>query len=336
MTIRFDVLGAAGRDNAVLICIESGQSVSRLLIDCGENCLSDVPVSEIHDIDHVFFSHFHMDHVAGFDHFFRLTYQRTTKLNVIWGPPGSSEIMWHRFQGSLWNQYQDLTSQFDVHEIYPDRIVLTRFIGNEAFAIGHLLETGPLVNHTIIETPEYSVQAYQMDHMTPSMAYIVREKPHVNIDTAQLAALGLRPGAWLKQIKTAQPNESATIQIEGKTYQVTELRQQLLVETPGDSLAYLTDFLMDKKAQEQLVTALQNCSVMICESQYLAADRGLADRYYHMTSTQAAQTAHGAGVKQLVLFHLSDRYNKTEWLDLLKEAQAIFPNTTFPADWMIA
>src|SRR5579859_3261923 len=335
MTIHFDVLGDAGRDNAVFVCIDSGQDTSRLLFDCGEKCLSDVSVSEIHDIDHVFFSHLHMDHVAGFDHFFRLTYLRTTKPNLIWGPSGSSQIMQHRFQDSLWNLYEDLTSQFDVHDIYSDHIVITRFFANEAFATAHLLETRPLVNHTIVNTEEYSVQVYQMDHMTPSMAYIVREKPHVNVDTTKLAALGLRPGEWLKHIKTPQPKESPTVQIEGQTYQLEELRQQLLVETPGDSLAYLTDFLMDEKAQEQLVTALQNCSVMICESQYLAADRGLADRYYHMTSTQAAQTAHGAGVKQLVLFHLSDRYNKTEWLQLLKEAQTIFPNATFPSGWMM-
>jgi ribonuclease Z len=336
MTIHFDVLGDAGRDNAVLVSIDSGQNISRLLFDCGENCLSDVSVSEIQDIDHVFFSHFHMDHIAGFDHFFRLTYQRTTRPNLIWGPSDASEIMKHRFQGSHWNLYHDLTSQFDVHDIYPNHIVVTRFFANEAFATAHLLETRSLVNHTIIDTTEYSVQTYQMDHMTPSLAYIVREKPRVNVDTTNLATLGLRPGAWLKQIKTPQQNEPVSLQIEGKTYQLEDLRRQLLVETSGDSLAYLTDFLMDEKTQEQLATVLQNCTVMICECQYLAADRALADRHYHMTATQVAETARCANVQQLVLFHLSDRYNKTEWLELLKEAQTIFPNTTFPSGWMIA
>jgi ribonuclease Z len=336
MTIHFDVLGDAGRDNAVLVCVDSGQNISRLLFDCGENCLSDVSVSEIQDIDHVFFSHFHMDHIAGFDHFFRLTYQRTAKPNLIWGPSGSSEILYHRFQGSLWNLYHDLTSQFDVHDIYPDGIVVTRFFANEAFATGHLLETCPLVNHTVVDTAEYSVQAYQMDHMTPSLAYVLREKPRVNVDTTRLAALGLRPGAWLKQIKSPQQNESASVQIGGKTYLLEDLRQQLLVETSGDSLAYLTDFLMDERTQEQLATVLQNCTVMICESQYLAADRALADKHYHMTATQVAETARRASVHQLTLFHLSDRYNKTEWLELLEEARAIFPNTTFPSGWMMA
>lgn len=336
MTIHFDVLGDAGRDNAALIRIDSGQNISRLLFDCGENCLSSVSASEIQDIDHVFFSHFHMDHIAGFDHFFRLTYQRTNRPNLIWGPADSSKIMKHRFQGSLWNLYHDLTSQFDVHDICSDHIEVTRFFANEAFTTAHPLEIRPIVNHTIVDTQEYNIQAYEMDHMTPSMAYIVREKPRVNVDTTKLAALGLRPGAWLKQIKTSQQNESTSVQIEGKMYQLDYLRQQLLVETPGESLAYLTDFLMDEKAQEQLTTVLKNCTVMICESQYLTADRALADKHYHMTATQVAQTARRAGVQQLILFHLSDRYDKSEWLELLKEAQAIFPNTTFPNRWMIA
>jgi ribonuclease Z len=335
MAIQFDVLGDAGRDNAVLVRIDSGQDLTRLLFDCGENCLSGISVSEIHAIDHVFFSHLHMDHVAGFDRFFRLTYQRTTRPNLLWGPPGSIDILQHRFQGSLWNLYDDLTTQFDVHDIYPDHVAVTRFFANEAFASAHPLETRSLVNHTLVDNAAYSVQTYQMDHQAPSMAYVVREKPHVNVDTDKLATLGLRPGAWLKQIKTPQPNDPESVEIEGATYPLADLRQQLVVETPGDSVAYLTDFLMDEKAQDRLVPALQNCKVMICECQYLSADRALADKNYHMTATQVAETARRAGVQQLVLVHLSDRYNKTEWLALLKEAQAIFPNTTFPNGWML-
>jgi ribonuclease Z len=67
MALQYTVLGDPGRDNAVLIRLDSGQKVSRLLFDCGEGCLSSLPIADVQAIDHVLFSHFHMDHVSGFD-----------------------------------------------------------------------------------------------------------------------------------------------------------------------------------------------------------------------------------------------------------------------------
>jgi ribonuclease Z len=42
-----------------------------------------------------------------------------------------------------------------------------------------------------------------------------------------------------------------------------------------------------------------------------------------------------AGVGQLVLFHLSDRYRPEGWRALLAEAQAVFSATRFPAHWSL-
>lgn len=74
MSLTYEVLGAPGRDNALLVTIDSGQRITRLLFDCGANCLGGLPVSHIRAVDALFFSHLHMDHVAGFDDFFRDRY----------------------------------------------------------------------------------------------------------------------------------------------------------------------------------------------------------------------------------------------------------------------
>src|SRR5262249_29916747 len=103
MSLSFQVLGGAGRDNALLVRVDSGQAVSRLLFDCGDGCLWDLPFGEVQTIDHLLFSHLHMDHVGGFDTFFRCTYNRTAKPNPVWGPPCTGAILRHRFQGFLWN-----------------------------------------------------------------------------------------------------------------------------------------------------------------------------------------------------------------------------------------
>lgn len=333
MALHFTVLGDPGRDNAVFVRVDSGKKVSRLLFDCGEGCLGRLSIAEVQAIDHVLFSHFHMDHISGFDSFFRITYDRATRPNQIWGPPGASQIMQHRFQGFLWNLHQHLASQWDAHDIYPDRIQVTRYLANQAFSEAHPLPDYPF-SDVIIDTPEYSIQAYQMDHLTPSMAYLVREKPRLNVDTSRLASLGLRPGGWLNTLKTPQADEAPSIEIDGTAYPLADLRRELLTETPGQSLAYLTDFIMNHQAQERLARVLHGCTVMICESQYRHADQELAERNYHMTATQVAETARLARVQQLVLFHLSDRYTKEEWAGLLEEARAIFPNTTFPEGWL--
>ncbi len=102
--------------------------------------------------------------------------------------------------------------------------------------------------------------------------------------------------------------------------------------TPGKSIAYLTDFLLDATAMEKICRMVVGCDTIVCESQYLHEDLSLAIKNFHMTATQAAQIAVRSQCKQLVLFHLSERY-QGNWLCFLDEARAIFPNTTFAEEW---
>ena len=88
---------------------------------------------------------------------------------------------------------------------------------------------------------------------------------------------------------------------------------------------------MDTAAHERLAAALQGCTTLICESQYRDADTALAQRNYHMTTTQAAELARRARAGRLILFHLSDRYRAEEWRAMLDEARAIFPKMITPA-----
>ena len=95
MAIDYQILGEPGRDNALLATVDSGQSVHRLLFDCGEGCLSALSVSQIAEIECLFFSHFHMDHVAGFDSFARVNWNRPDRPVQVFGPPGTIEIIHH-------------------------------------------------------------------------------------------------------------------------------------------------------------------------------------------------------------------------------------------------
>lgn len=333
MSIAFEILGSPGRDNALLVRVDSGQSITRLLFDCGDGCLNAVPYSEILSTDHLFLSHLHMDHVGGFDYFFRCLFNRESKPNHIWGPIGTADIVHHRFQGFLWNLHSEMSGTWRVHDVSQDDVSTSRFELCEAFTTKHdegICERN--VNLVVLDS--CTIEAHVMNHGTPSLAYVIREKAKSNVDTSRLAAMGLRPGPWLKQLKnSADPSD--TLVIDGITHSMATLRESLVTETPGDSIAYLTDFILDEEAVARLSNILHKCGTVVCEAQYRNSDRALALRNFHMTTGPVAELAKLSGINRLVLFHLSDRYTSREWIEMLEESRAIFANTDFPEAWRI-
>ena len=331
MTIDYQILGKPGRDNALLVRIDSGQSISRLLFDCGDRCLDELSISEIQSIDALFFSHFHMDHVGGFDSFFRCTFGRDTQRNDVYGPADTTSILHHRFQGFWWNLCSDLKSTWRVHDITVDSMGSAEFQACDGFQQRKDCEP---VSHdgTIVAYADYTVQTIELAHNGPSLAYRVNEANRTNVDTDRMKELRLKPGPWLRQLKDG---ESGTINVGDQSLDLDELRSKLLTTSKGDSIAYLTDFLLDDAAHERLVPWLRGCNTVVCEAQYRHADSELATRNYHTTTKNVGQLAAAAEVGELKLFHLSDRYSNEEWLEMLAECRSEFANTSFADEWQL-
>ncbi len=332
MSLHLQVLGNPGRDNALWVKVDTGQRIVSLLFDCGQGVLGRLGGSEVKEIDHVFFSHFHMDHIAGFDSFFRANFNRETKPIRLWGPPQTIEIMEHRFRGFWWNLHHDQPGTWDVAEVHSDRVENRRFLTANAFRNPEEREPRSVdAEGEILSDPDFTVRAITLLHHGPSLGFLVREHPRLNIDPAKLQASGLRPGPWVKALKEG----ADAIEIDGKALNPEALRADLLVETPGESVAYLTDFLLDEPTHERLRVWLQNCDTLICEAQYQHADADLATRNHHATTRQVGELAQAAGVGRLLLFHLSQRYRPEAWLQMLKEARTAFPKTKFPGHWKL-
>ena len=179
------------------------------------------------------------------------------------------------------------------------------------------------------------MDAFHLHHGTPSIGYLVREKPRRNVDIARLATMGLKPGPRLAQVKEKSA-DTDIVEVEGVHYRLGDLRQQLIVETAGKSIAYLTDFLLDDEAMDFLSSALRDCHTIVCEGQYRHSDLKLARKNFHSTTLLAATLAHKAQADELVLFHLSERYEPSVWLEMLEEAREVFPNTRFPVEWNLS
>lgn len=330
--IRHQVLGPPDGDNALLVRLETGHDVKTLLFDCGGGCLDGLSTRQIHEIDALFFSHLHMDHVAGFDHFFRRLFDRTAKPNHIFAPIGSAPILHHRFQGFLWNFPAEAPVEWRVTEVAADMVRDSVYTLADGFRGVRDLGARPAPS-SLYEGPGFAVSAALMDHGTPALAYLVREAPRSHVDPARLSRLGLTAGAWLKRLGEASAD--AEIIVDGAPYAVAELRRALLVETPGDSIAYLTDFLLDATAMDRLAPWLAGCRTIVGECQYRAADETLARRNHHVTTRQIAELAKRAGAEHLILLHLSRRYLPHERAEMLAEAREIFPDSYFPVGWEV-
>jgi ribonuclease Z len=332
MAVNCQVLGQPGRDNALYVEVNTGQAIHRLLFDCGEACLRDLSVAQIQQIDALLFSHFHIDHVAGFDSFLRSNYDRPDRPVRIFGPPGAAEVLHHRLRGATWNLVADSTGEFLVTEVHHQRMVAFRFVTHEAFAVAHPAGDVPFTG-IVVDEPDYRIEARLMDHGVPCAAYCVREKPRSNVNTDALAQLGLAPGPWLKAVKDPAADPDTAVQAGGVSYRVGQLRQRLLIVTPGESIAYLTDFRLDEPSEERLVAMLAGCQTIVCENNFRDQDRDLAHRWFHMTSAEVAGLASRVKPQKLVLFHLSDRYAQAEWQEQLAEVRAGFPGACFPESW---
>lgn len=89
-------------------------------------------------------------------------------------------------------------------------------------------------------------------------------------------------------------------------------------------------FVGDAGEIADLVEPAQNADFLVIESTYLDEERGLAREFGHITARQAAELAYEAGVRELVITHVSRRYSTHQ---VLEEARPIFPATTVARDF---
>ena len=88
-------------------------------------------------------------------------------------------------------------------------------------------------------------------------------------------------------------------------------------------------FVGDVSHTGPLHKVADGADLLAIEATYLDADAELAKQHGHITAKAAARLAGNAGVRQLVLHHVSRRYSPQA---ILEEAQAVFPATVVASD----
>jgi len=278
------------------------------LWDCGEGTQQQIQKTslKVSKLEKIFISHLHGDHLFGLPGLLASRGLRGGKNQQkvqIFGPEGLDKYL---------KETLNITKTYIPYEI-------------EIKIIPPNLSAG-----VIWEDEEYIARYTEVNHNIKAYAYSVEEKKdrsHFLVDKAR--RLNIPPGPIYRTLKEGETVELPNGRIfQGKDF-VSEIRKGRKVVFCGDT-AYC----------ENLLHLAKGADLLIHETTFSQQEEDLAKRNFHSTTTIAARVAKEAQVKQLILTHISPRYNSntnksaiTE-SDLLVEAQSVFPETILAEDFM--
>ena len=298
MSLRVVFLGTAGsvptptRSLPAILIQRKGEQI---MFDCGEGAQRQMTRARagFHGKMKVFVTHMHGDHVLGLPGLLQTMalLDRERKLEV-YGPPGI-----RRFIEDIRETVQfALTFPVEIREVDEAGI--------------------------FCEEAEYTVQTIWANHVIPSLAYALVEKPRPGRFYPEKAnTVGVPEGplwARLQHGYKVKLSDSRVVKPEDVTGP----------PRPGRKIVYTGD----TRPFEGFVKFAADADMLIHDA---TLDEELAERAEedgHSTPSQAARNAKKARVKHLILTHVSARYGDTRIL--LEQAKKIFRNTKVAEDFM--
>ena len=131
-------------------------------------------------------------------------------------------------------------------------------------------------------------------------------------------ALGVPEGPERARLVQGKPVTLA----DGRTIQPDDV---LGPPRPGTKFV----FVGDAARVDNLVEPARDADALVIEATYTSLEADVAREFGHLTARQAAELAQAAGVRHLILHHISRRYSERE---ILEEARPIFPGAIVARD----
>lgn len=300
MTFELKILGSASA-TPVLARHPTAQvltlGAANYLIDCGEGTQWQMLEYRVrpHHLRAIFISHLHGDHYFGlFGLLGTMHLQGRTQPLTIVGPPGLDEV---------------LITQARISSMQLGFAMEFTAVDTETHAV-------------VYEDELLTVAVLPMRHRIPCAGYLFAEKQRrANLLKEKLPA-GLSPQqlARLAQGEDLAPDD-----------QQPGLRH---AEVSGPAPAPRRyAFFSDTLYTPALADLIRGADLLYHEATFLEDLKERAAQTHHSTARQAAQIAHDAGVKRLLLGHFSSRYKALE--PLLHEAQAVFPTVELAIEGLV-
>ncbi|WP_026676851.1 ribonuclease Z [Fictibacillus gelatini] len=300
MEIQFLGTGAgmpSKQRNVTAVALTFLQSANVWLFDCGEATQHQILHTSIRPrkIEKIFITHMHGDHIFGLP---GLLGSRSFQ-------SGDSPLVIYGPEGI--RQFVETSLKVsETHLTYPFEVVE--------------IEEG-----LIFEDSEYRVFSKKLDHVIDSFGYRIEEKERPGkLKASLLKAKGIPPGPIYKKLKDGED-------VKLQDGLVLYSREFLTSPLPGRVVAILGD----TRYCENAIALAKNADVLVHEATFSADLSEHAQLFGHATTKQAAEIAVRAGAKQLILTHISSRYQKEEIDRLLEEAKTIFENTTIAEDFSV-
>lgn len=267
----------------------------RFLVDCGEGTQRQILQSGMgfKQLTRILLTHGHLDHILGLGGLMS-TFMR-------------------------WEAIEEL-------EIFGGKTTLdrVRVLINEVVLRGQkppmALHFREIVPGPVFEAENFTVTAFPVTHRGPDcLGYLFEEKARRPFLNERATELGVPFGPERRLL------------VEGRSITLADGR----VISPEDVLGPLqrgTKLMVvgDTGRTDDLFDVARQADALVIESTYLDEEADMARQFSHMTARGAAELAKQAGVKQLILTHISRRYREK---DVLAEAQSVFPNTVVARDF---
>lgn len=176
----------------------------------------------------------------------------------------------------------------------------------------------------ILETDAFKVYAKEVQHVIQSFGFRIEQKELAGtllIDRA--IAAGVPKGPLLQRLKDGHDVTLDSGVVVSSRDVTTARKKGFVVAVIGDT-AYC----------EAAVALAADADVLIHEATFTAMYADTAREFGHSTVVDAAMVARRAGVKQLVVNHISSRFMPSEMAAFVAEGTAVFPAVLVADDFM--
>jgi ribonuclease Z len=173
-----------------------------------------------------------------------------------------------------------------------------------------------------LDRDDHEIVVFDVEHGVSANGYALVEYARPGrFDVESATALGVPKGPLYGRLQAGD----AVVLEDGRT---VAPEQVLGPPRPGRKVVLAGD----TRCARSVVEAAYEADVLVHEATFSAEERQRADETLHATAADAAELARAAGVRLLVLTHLSNRYFGPE---IAREAREIFPETVVPRDFDI-
>lgn len=173
-----------------------------------------------------------------------------------------------------------------------------------------------------VQRDGYDIVPFATRHGRHSLGYALVEHPRLGrFDPVRARELGVPEGPLFGKLHRGEP-----VEVDGRTIRPDEV---VGPARPGRKVVYTGD----TRPLDHVIEVAVGADLLIHEATFGEEEADRARETEHSTAREAAGVAREAGVRRLVLTHISPRYGMDPGA-LEAEARAVFPETVVARDGM--